>query len=179
MYRELLQQIGEDPQRDGLLKTPSRAAKAMMFLTAGYQQEVEDIVNDALFESDSDEIVLVKDIEFYSLCEHHMLPFFGRCHVAYLPRGKVLGLSKVARIVDMFARRLQIQEQLTWQVANAVQECTDAYGVGVVMDARHMCMIMRGVEKQNSTTVTSATLGTFRHDAAARAEFMSLISNRS
>lgn len=176
-YRELLIDIGEDPNREGLLKTPGRAAKAMLHLTQGYEQSLETLVNGALFQSDSDELVLVRDIEFYSLCEHHLLPFFGRCHVAYLPAGKVLGLSKVARIVDMFSRRLQIQEQLTGQIARAVKECTGAYGVAVVMKAKHMCMTMRGVEKQESTTVTSATLGTFRNNAAARAEFMNLLGD--
>ncbi|EIJ43110.1 GTP cyclohydrolase I [Beggiatoa alba B18LD] len=177
VYRDIITNVGEDVTRDGLLKTPERAAKAILRLTSGYQQDLQSIVNGALFESDSDQVVLVRDIEFYSLCEHHLLPFFGKCHVGYLPRGKVLGLSKVARIVDMFSRRLQIQEQLTHQVALAIQECTDAYGVGVVMDARHMCMIMRGVEKQSSSTTTSAMLGTFRQNPAARAEFLSLIAS--
>lgn len=179
LYREAICQIGEDPNRDGLLKTPMRAAKAFKHLTMGYEQDLDTVINGALFESDSDELVLVHDIEFYSLCEHHLLPFFGKCHVGYLPSGKVLGLSKVARIVDMFSRRLQIQEQLTNQVAQAIQECTNAYGVAVIMDASHMCMTMRGVEKQNSSTVTSATLGTFRNNPAARAEFMTLVSTSS
>lgn len=174
-YHELLQDIGEDPTRDGLQKTPARAAKALLYLTQGYEQNLDQLINGALFHSDSDELVLVRDIEFYSLCEHHLLPFFGRCHVAYLPAGKVLGLSKIARIVDMYARRLQIQEQLTGQVARAVKESTNAYGVAVIMKARHMCMTMRGVEKQESTTITSATLGTFRNNPAARSEFMNLV----
>ncbi len=174
-YHELLLDIGEDPTRDGLQKTPSRAAKALLYLTRGYEQDLGELINGALFESDSDELVLVRDIEFYSLCEHHLLPFFGQCHVAYLPAGKVLGLSKIARIVDMYARRLQIQEQLTGQIARAVKESTGAYGVAVIMKARHMCMTMRGVEKQESTTITSATLGTFRNNPAARAEFMNLV----
>lgn len=175
VYQELLIDIGEDPQRDGLKKTPSRAAKALLYLTRGYEQNLDELINGALFESTSDELVLVRDVEFYSLCEHHLLPFFGRCHVAYLPSGKVLGLSKVARIIDMYSRRLQIQEQLTGQVASAVKESTGAYGVAVIMKARHMCMTMRGVEKQESTTITSATLGTFRNNPAARSEFMNLV----
>ena len=175
-YRTVLEQIGEDPQRDGLLKTPERAAKAMKFLTQGYDQDIEKILNNAVFPTDNDNMVIVKDIEMYSLCEHHLLPFIGKAHVAYLPKGKVIGLSKVARIVDMFARRLQIQEQLTNQVAEAIQTITGAAGVAVVMEASHMCMMMRGVEKQHSTTVTSMMLGTFRKSHRTRDEFLKLIS---
>lgn len=178
-YHEVLVQIGEDPTRDGLIKTPERAAKAMQYLTKGYRESLDNLVNNALFESNNEEMVIVKDIEFYSMCEHHMLPFFGKCHVGYLPAGKVMGLSKVARIVDMYARRLQIQEQLTCQIAEAISSSTHAYGVAVVMQASHMCMTMRGVEKQNSTTVTSAMLGTFRNRHATRAEFMELVSTVS
>lgn len=175
-YHDVIVQVGEDPEREGLLKTPERAAKAIQYLTKGYRESLDNIVNNALFESNNEEMVIVKDIEFYSLCEHHMLPFFGKCHVGYLPAGKVLGLSKVARIVDMYARRLQIQEQLTCQIAEAIASSTHAYGVAVVMQGSHMCMTMRGVEKQNSTTVTSAMLGTFRNRHATRAEFMDLVN---
>ncbi|MEY1662192.1 GTP cyclohydrolase I FolE [Isoalcanivorax beigongshangi] len=175
LYRSVLSQLGEDPGREGLLDTPKRVAKAMQFLTQGQHQRVEDVVNGAVFSSDNDEMVLVKNIEFYSLCEHHMLPFFGTCHIAYLPRGKVLGLSKFARVLDVYARRLQIQENLTLQVAQAIQDITDARGVGVVIEAQHLCMMMRGVEKQRSATTTSVMLGTFRESSATRAEFMSLI----
>ncbi|WP_066965636.1 GTP cyclohydrolase I FolE [Microbulbifer sp. Q7] len=174
-YAHIIEAIGEDLDRPGLKDTPQRAAKAMQYLTRGYQQTVEDIVNDALFPSDCSEMVLVKDIELYSLCEHHMLPFIGKAHVAYIPDGKVLGLSKVARIVDMFARRLQIQEQLTVEVAQTVQQVTGAAGVGVIVEAKHMCMMMRGVEKQNSVMKTSAMLGSFRNQQATRNEFLSLI----
>ena len=174
-FAHIITSIGEDLSRDGLKDTPKRAAKAFEFLTRGYQQTVEEVVNDALFESDSSEIVLVKNIELYSLCEHHLLPFIGKCHVAYLPKGKVLGLSKVARIVDMFARRLQIQETLTLQIANTVEEVTQAAGVAVIIEAQHMCMMMRGVEKQNSEMVTSAMLGAFRDNEATRMEFLSLV----
>ncbi|MBY6191929.1 GTP cyclohydrolase I FolE [Microbulbifer agarilyticus] len=174
-YAHIIEAIGEDLQRPGLLDTPKRAAKAMQYLTQGYQQTVEEIVNDALFPSDCSEMVLVKDIELYSLCEHHLLPFIGKAHVAYIPDGKVLGLSKVARIVDMFARRLQIQEQLTVQIAETVRQVTGAAGVGVIVEAKHMCMMMRGVEKQNSVMKTSAMLGSFRSEQATRNEFLSLI----
>ena len=174
-YRELIAGVGEDPEREGLRRTPLRAARALEFLTRGYGQSVADVVNDALFETDLDEIVLVKDIELYSLCEHHLLPFVGKCHVGYLPRGRVLGLSKVARIVDMFARRLQIQETLTQQIASTVLEVTGAAGVGVIVEAQHLCMAMRGVEKQHSTMKTSVMLGDFRDNPPTRAEFLQLV----
>lgn len=174
-YTEIIQHIGEDPNREGLLDTPSRAAKAMQFLTCGYEQDLNDIVNGAVFESDANEMVLVNDIELYSMCEHHLLPFVGKCSVAYIPDGKVLGLSKFARIVDMYSRRFQIQENLTSQIANAVQDVTGAKGVGVVVEAKHMCMMMRGVQKQNSTMRSSALLGLFRSDHRTRSEFLSLI----
>ncbi|MDD0999364.1 GTP cyclohydrolase I FolE [Pseudomonas sp. TNT2022 ID1044] len=177
-YREILQGVGEDPQREGLLDTPERAAKAMHYLCHGYRQTLEEIVNGALFESDNDEMVIVRDIELYSLCEHHLLPFIGKAHVAYMPTGKVLGLSKVARIVDMFARRLQIQENLTRQIAEAIAQVTRAAGVAVVIEAKHMCMMMRGVEKQNSTMTTSVMLGTFRESYNTRQEFLQLIRSR-
>ncbi|MEY2909675.1 MAG: hypothetical protein RLZZ602_2198 [Pseudomonadota bacterium] len=178
-WRQIITSVGEDPERPGLVDTPKRAAKAFEFLTRGYHQTLETVVNDALFPSDSSEMVLVQDIEMYSLCEHHLLPFIGRCHVAYLPQGRVLGLSKVARVVDMFARRLQIQEQLTLQIAESIQQVTGALGVGVIIEAEHMCMMMRGVEKQNSCTKTSAMLGSFRSDARTREEFLSLLQMRS
>lgn len=177
-YATIIEGIGEDLGRDGLLDTPKRAAKAMQFLTHGYQQTVEDIVNGALFESDASEMVLVADIELYSMCEHHVLPFIGKCHVAYIPGGKVLGLSKVARIVDMFARRLQIQENLTTQIAKSVMDVTGAAGVGVIIEAKHMCMMMRGVQKQNSVMRTSSLLGCFRDNDKTRAEFLSLVNVR-
>ena len=177
-YREILHGVGEDPEREGLLDTPKRAAKAMQYLCHGYQQSLEQIVNGALFESDNDEMVIVRDIELYSLCEHHRLPFIGKAHVAYIPTGKVLGLSKVARIVDMFARRLQIQENLTRQIADAISLVTDAAGVAVVIEAKHMCMMMRGVEKQNSVMSTSVMLGAFRESYNTRQEFLQLIRGR-
>ena len=176
-YRSILEMIGEDPQRRGLLNTPVRAAKAMSFLTRGYGETLEQVVNKALFDSETSEMILVQDIELYSMCEHHMLPFIGKCHVAYVPTGKVLGLSKVARIVDMYARRLQIQENLTKQIAEAIQEVTEASGVGVIIEAQHMCMMMRGVEKQNSKMKTSVMLGSFRDNQSTRMEFLSLISS--
>ena len=175
-YREILLGIGEDLSRDGLLATPARAARAMQFLTQGYGKELDEVVNNAIFESSNDQMVVVQDIEVYSLCEHHVLPFLGRCHVGYLPTGKVIGLSKIARIVDMYARRLQIQEGLTQQIAEAVMKVTGARGAGVLMDCKHMCMMMRGVEKQNSSMKTSVMLGNFRSDEATRAEFLSLVS---
>lgn len=174
-YRDILMGIGEYPEREGLVDTPKRAAKAMKYLCRGYEQTLEEVVGGAIFTSDSSEMVLVKNIELYSLCEHHLLPFIGKVHVAYLPNGKVLGLSKIARIVDMYARRLQIQESLTSEIANAVQDVTNALGVAVVVEAKHMCMMMRGVEKQNSHMVTSAMLGAFREKSATRMEFLSLI----
>ncbi|WP_426417530.1 GTP cyclohydrolase I FolE [Aestuariirhabdus sp. LZHN29] len=174
-FANIISAIGEDLNRPGLADTPARAAKAFEFLNRGYQQSLDEVVNDALFPSDNDEMVIVKDIELYSLCEHHLLPFIGRCHVAYLPTGKVLGLSKIARIVDMFARRLQIQENLTKQIADTIQQVTGASGVGVIIEAKHMCMMMRGVEKQNSSMKTSVMLGHFRNKAHTRAEFLSLI----
>ncbi|MBL6692079.1 MAG: GTP cyclohydrolase I FolE [Pseudomonadales bacterium] len=176
-FRSILTQIGEDPEREGLLDTPGRASRAMEFLTRGYHQTLEQVVNEALFESDTSEMILVQDIELYSMCEHHMLPFIGKCHVAYVPTGKVLGLSKVARIVDMYARRLQIQENLTKRIAEAIQEVTGASGVGVIIEAQHMCMMMRGVEKQNSVMKTSVMLGSFRDDQSTRMEFLSLIGS--
>lgn len=174
-YEDILESIGEDTSRDGLTDTPKRAAKAMQFLTQGYGQTLEDVMNGAIFESDSDEMVIVRNIELYSLCEHHLLPFIGKCHVAYLPRGKVIGLSKVARIVDMYARRLQIQESLTKQIATAVQTVTGGRGVGVIIESQHMCMMMRGVEKQNSSMTTSSMMGQFRSDINTRNEFLSLV----
>mgnify|MGYP006100945935 FL=1 len=176
-YRSILEMIGEDPSRGGLLDTPARAAKAMSFLTRGYGETLAQVVNNALFDSETSEMILVQDIELYSMCEHHMLPFIGKCHVAYVPTGKVLGLSKVARIVDMYARRLQIQENLTKQIAEAIQEVTEASGVGVIIEAQHMCMMMRGVEKQNSKMKTSVMLGSFRDNQITRMEFLSLISS--
>lgn len=175
LFKQLLINLGEDPQREGLARTPKRAAKALDYLTQGYHQKLEDIVNDAIFASDTDEMVIVKNIELYSLCEHHLLPFIGKCHVAYIPTGKVLGLSKIARIVDLFARRLQIQEGLTKQIAESVLKVTQAEGVGVVIEAQHLCMMMRGVEKQNSSMVTSVMLGSFRDDPITRSEFLNLI----
>jgi GTP cyclohydrolase I len=176
-FASIIASIGEDLTRPGLLDTPDRAAKAFQFLTRGYNQTLDDVVNDALFPSDSQEMIIVKDIELYSLCEHHLLPFIGKAHVAYIPTGKVVGLSKVARIVDMFARRLQIQEQLTVQIAECIQQITGASGVGVIIEAKHMCMMMRGVEKQNSSMKTSSMLGTFRTNQATRSEFLSLLRN--
>jgi len=173
--REILEAVGEDVDREGLRRTPIRAARALEFLTQGYRQNLNQIVNDAVFESDASEIILVKDIELYSMCEHHLLPFIGRAHVAYIPNGKVLGLSKVARIVDVFARRLQIQENLTTQIAESLMKCLEPSGVAVVVEAKHLCMMMRGVEKQNSVMKTSCLLGTFKEDARTRSEFLSLL----
>jgi GTP cyclohydrolase I len=175
LISELLKELGEDPAREGLQKTPDRVAKAWEFLTRGYSQNLETLINGAVFESEANNMVIVKNIEVYSLCEHHMLPFYGKCHIGYIARGKVLGVSKLARIADMFGRRLQIQERLTQQIARAVQEAVRPEGVGVVMECRHMCMMMRGVEKQNSVMTTSSVLGSFHNDDATRAEFMRLI----
>jgi len=177
--REILAKLGEDPGRDGLLRTPERVDKALKFLTSGYQADVRKVVNGALYEVTYDEMVVVKDIEFFSLCEHHLLPFFGKIHVAYLPKSKVVGLSKIPRIVDVFARRLQIQERLTQQVAQTIQEIVEPMGVGVICEARHFCMMMRGVEKQHSGAMTSAMLGLFRERKKTRDEFLSLVSHRS
>ena len=176
-FHDIIETVGEDPQRQGLLKTPARAARAFEFLTQGYRQTVEQVVNEAVFDSDANEIILVKDIELYSMCEHHLLPFTGRAHVAYIPNGKVIGLSKVARIVDVFARRLQIQEQLTTQIADALMQSLHPTGVAVVIEAKHLCMMMRGVEKQNSVMTTSHLLGVFKEDARTRSEFLSLLRN--
>ena len=178
LVRRMLQLIGEDPSRDGLRHTPERFEKALRFLTSGYQQDPEKLLNGAMFSVCYDQMVLVKDIEIYSLCEHHMLPFFGKCHVAYIPDKKVVGLSKIPRLVNMFARRLQIQERLTNQIASAIQQKIAPLGVGVVVEARHLCMVMRGVEKQNSQTVTSAMLGAFRENVQTREEFLSLIRDK-
>ncbi|HEU5341299.1 GTP cyclohydrolase I FolE [Edaphobacter sp.] len=175
LYRELLVRVGEDPNRDGLLRTPERMEKAMAFLTKGYSMDVTEVLHDALFDVDYDEMVIVKDIEFYSMCEHHMLPFFGKAHVAYVPNGKVIGLSKIPRLVDVFARRLQVQERLTRQIGDAITEAIHPQGVAVIMEAAHLCMMMRGVEKQESSTVTSAMLGVFKTQMQTRNEFLSLI----
>lgn len=175
LYSQVITELGEDVNREGLLDTPKRAAKAMKFLTSGYEQSLDEIVNNAVFASDTDEMVVISNIEMYSMCEHHMLPFIGKVHIGYLPSGKVLGLSKFARITDMFARRLQIQENLTKQIAEAVQQVTGAQGVAVVVEARHMCMMMRGVEKQNSSMSSSVMLGSFRENPATRSEFLRLI----
>jgi GTP cyclohydrolase I len=175
LIRNLLTSLGEDPTREGLRRTPLRVAKAMDFLTSGYHSTVEEVVKGAIFTEECKEMVVVRGIEFYSLCEHHMLPFFGHAHVAYLPKGRVVGLSKIARVVDVFARRLQVQERLTKQVADALMEALDPHGVAVVIEASHTCMMMRGVQKQNSTTVSSAMRGTFEDDPRTRAEFMGFI----
>ena len=175
LYKELLGHIGENPDREGLLGTPDRAAEAMKFLTKGYREKLEDIINDAVFTVEDNHMIIVRDIELYSLCEHHMLPFFGKCHIGYIPEGKVLGVSKLARIVDLFARRLQIQERLTTQVASSIMDSVAPEGVGVVIEAQHLCMMMQGVEKQNSCMVTSAMLGSFRKEASTRNEFLKLI----
>ena len=174
-FRKIIEALGENPDREGLRDTPARAATAMEFLTQGYHQSVESIVNGALFNSDNDEMVLIKNIELYSLCEHHLLPFIGKCHVAYMPNGKIIGLSKIARIVDMHARRLQVQKNLTKEIANTIRGITNALGVGVIIEAQHLCMMMRGVEKQNSVMSTSVMLGIFREDPRTRAEFLSLV----
>jgi len=175
LYREMIRRVGEDPERDGLLRTPERMEKSMAFLTRGYDQTVSEVLHDALFDVDYDEMVIVKDIEFFSLCEHHLLPFFGKAHVAYVPHGKVIGLSKTARLVDVFARRLQVQERLTRQISEAIEEAIHPQGVAVILEAQHLCMMMRGVEKQHSSTVTSAMLGVFKTQMQTRNEFLSLV----
>jgi GTP cyclohydrolase I len=175
IYAEVLTRLGEDPTRDGLLATPKRVEKSLGFLTRGYTQSVDEVLHDALFDVDYDEMVIVKDIEFFSMCEHHMLPFFGKAHIAYVPHGKVVGLSKIPRIVDVFARRLQVQERLTQQVAEAIDNAVHPQGVGVVIEAQHLCMMMRGVEKQGSSTVTSSMLGVFKSQLQTRNEFLSLV----
>jgi GTP cyclohydrolase IA len=174
LHREILRRIGEDPDRDGLQATPQRVEKSLAFLTKGYRENPSEILRGALFDVDYDEMVIVKDVEMFSLCEHHMLPFFGKVHVAYIPKGKVIGLSKIARLVEVFARRLQVQERMTRQIADAIQDAIHPHGVGVVIEARHLCMMMRGIEKQNSSTVTSAMVGCFRQKET-RAEFLSLV----
>ncbi|MDC7127067.1 MAG: GTP cyclohydrolase I FolE [Spirochaetales bacterium] len=177
LIRELLVEIGEDPEREGLVKTPERAAKAWDFLTNGYRADLDKVINNAIFESTSNNMIIVRDIEVYSMCEHHMLPFFGRCHIGYVANDKIIGVSKLARIVDHFARRLQIQENLTEQIAEAVSDAVNPNGVGVVMECQHMCMMMRGVEKQNSVMTTSSVLGSFRSREATRIEFLNLINS--
>jgi GTP cyclohydrolase I len=179
LIRQLLAELGEDPTREGLINTPKRVEKALQFLTSGYDANIDDVLNGALFTVDYNEMVIVKDIDFYSLCEHHLLPFFGKCHVAYIPTTKVIGLSKIPRLVDVFARRLQVQERLTQQIANIVRDTINPMGVGVVIEATHLCMSMRGVEKQNSFAVTSAMLGTFHADSRTRSEFLELIKLRA
>jgi GTP cyclohydrolase I len=174
-FRKIIEEIGEDPKREGLLKTPHRAARAYEFLMQGYKKDIDVIVNGAIFTSDADEMIIVKDIEMYSMCEHHLLPFFGKAHVGYIPKGKIIGLSKIARIVDMFARRLQVQENLTKEIATSLMEVTNAVGVGVVIEAQHLCMMMRGVEKQNSLMKTSCLLGSFRSSEGTRKEFLSMV----
>jgi len=178
LIRQLLKEIGEDPSREGLDKTPARVAKAWEYLTSGYRQSASDVLNEALFTEEYDEMVVVKDIDLYSMCEHHLLPFFGKCHIAYMPSKKIVGLSKLPRLVEMFARRLQVQERLTTQIAQTLNEILQPRGVAVVIEALHMCMLMRGVEKQNSKAVTSAMLGQFRERPETRAEFMELIRSR-
>jgi GTP cyclohydrolase I len=179
LTRELLVALGEDPDREGLVKTPDRVAKALAFLTSGYSTSLDTVINNAIFTQTTNSMVIVKDIELYSMCEHHMLPFFGRCHIGYIPTGKVFGVSKLARLVDMYARRLQLQERLTEQVSQAIMETIGATGVGVMIEARHLCMMMRGVEKQNSVMVTSSVLGTFRESQATREEFLALVGHRA
>jgi len=178
LIAQLLARLGEDPQREGLLKTPDRVSRSLEYLTSGYRVNVEDIVNGALFTVDYNEMVIVRDIDFYSLCEHHLLPFFGKCHVAYVPNGKVIGLSKIPRLVDMFARRLQLQERMTSQIAETIRDQVQPLGVAVVCEGTHLCMAMRGVEKQASTTVTSAMLGAFHDDPRTRNEFLKLVRQR-
>ena len=175
LTKQLIEEIGEDPSREGLLKTPSRVSKAWSFFSGGYDQDLDKIINNAVFNEDATDMVVVRDVEFFSLCEHHLIPFFGRAHVAYLPNGKVIGLSKIPRIIDMFSRRLQVQERLTRQIAETVKEILDPIGVAVIMEGQHMCMQMRGVEKQNSLTTTSSMLGKFRESDRTRSEFLSII----
>jgi GTP cyclohydrolase I len=175
----VLRQLGEDPEREGLRDTPKRVEKSLRFLTSGYQADIDEVINNALFSVDYSEMVIVKDIDFYSLCEHHLLPFFGKCHIAYIPQKRVIGLSKIPRLVDVFARRLQVQERLTDQIAQVIQEKVDPLGVAVVMEGTHLCMAMRGIEKQNSFAVTSAMLGAFRENARTRSEFLELIRRRA
>jgi GTP cyclohydrolase IA len=178
IVKKQIELLGEDPNRDGLKQTPRRVAESLEFLTSGYKTNPKTVLNNALFDVKSDEMIIVKDIDFYSLCEHHMLPFFGKCHIAYLPTGKVIGLSKLPRLVDVYARRLQVQERMTHEIAKTIQELVKADGVGVVIEAQHLCMMMRGVEKQNSYAITSAMLGQFRDDARTRMEFLDLIRHR-
>jgi GTP cyclohydrolase I len=177
LIRQMLEDLGEDPQREGLLRTPKRVDEAMHYLTRGYQQDLDELLNDAIFTEECEEMVVVRNIEFYSLCEHHMLPFYGRAHVAYLPKGRIIGVSKIPRLVDMFARRLQVQERLTNQIAQTLVRVLDPYGVAVVMEGKHLCMMMRGVEKQNSFITSSAMLGEFKKDRATRMEFLNLIKS--
>ena len=179
LVRQLLLELGEDPDREGLAKTPERVARSLAFLTHGYHTPLADVVNQALFTQDTSSMVIVKDIEVYSLCEHHLLPFFGRCHIGYIPSGKVFGVSKLARLVDMYARRLQLQERLTEQISRAIMDTIGARGVGVMIEAKHLCMMMRGVEKQNSVMVTSSVLGVFRDQLATREEFLALVDRRA
>jgi GTP cyclohydrolase IA len=179
LVRQLLVELGEDPEREGLVKTPQRVAKALAFLTHGYRANLDEVINEALFTQKTSSMVIVKDIEVYSMCEHHMLPFFGRCHIGYIPNGKVFGVSKLARLVDMYARRLQLQERLTEQISEVVMNSIDAKGVGVMIEARHLCMMMRGVEKQNSVMVTSSVLGIFREHLATREEFLTLAGRKA
>ena len=176
LVKQTLLELGEDPDREGLIKTPERVARSLKFLTRGYQQDIDEVIHGAIFTQDCDDMVIVKDIEFYSLCEHHMLPFFGKCHIGYIPKGRVFGVSKLARLVDVFARRLQIQERMTQQIAQQIFEIIEPEGVGVVVEAQHLCMRMRGVEKQNSQMITSSMLGSFRKETATRMEFLSLVN---
>jgi len=178
LIEQLLRDLGEDPEREGLKRTPERVEKALEFFTSGYKKSAEDVLNNALFVEDYDEMCIVKDIDMFSMCEHHLLPFFGRCHVAYIPRRRIIGLSKIVRLVEVYSRRLQVQERLTSQIANTIFEALDPYGVGVVIEAQHLCMMMRGVEKQNSVAITSSMLGTFRTNVETRMEFMELIKGK-